>query len=136
MTVKDMWQAAETEFNRLTGKSLQTGPTKSFEDVLAEIDSRSKPPGADATDADGHWDKEKLKSAGLKVLKCLKMLVGAATQLSSLVRRPTSSPALVKLRVCYMPADANRCKATSSVRSSGEHVCQRLDHDPGHSSGA
>lgn len=86
LSVKEIWAAAEVEFTRLTGKTMQNGPTKSFEDVRVEIESRGKPPGGDvALLTKDKWDKEKFKNAGLKVLKCLKVLVGAATQLSGMV---------------------------------------------------
>lgn len=88
LSVKEIWAAAGAEFFRLTGKSLENGPIKSFDDVQVEIESRNNPPSGDTPAADDMWDKEKFKSAGLKVLKCLKMLVGAATQLSSIVGCP------------------------------------------------
>jgi len=86
LTIKEIWASAEAEFVRLTGKTLQNGTIKTLEDVRAEIESRTSPPSGDAPAADDKWDKEKFKNAGLKVLKCLKMLVGAATQLSDIVR--------------------------------------------------
>lgn len=131
MTVKEMWLDAEAEFTRLTGKHLQNGPTKSLEDVQAAIELRSKP-GADAPVADGEVDNKKLKDAGLKVLKCLKMLVGAATQLSSLVRCFGFARSQAVRRVSV---DADRCAAAYPIRSSSEHMRQRLDHGSGYPTG-
>lgn len=85
VSIKDLWADAEAEFQKLTGKYLRNGPLKSFEDVQASIESRNRITygGEAGTGKEDKWDKEKFKDAGLKVLKCLKMLVGAATQLSS-----------------------------------------------------
>ncbi|KAK7994744.1 Nacht and tpr domain containing protein [Apiospora arundinis] len=106
LKVKEIWTAADAEFFKLTGKSLQNGPIKSFEDVRVEIESRSKPPSGDTPSAtEDRWDKEKFKSAGLKVLKCLKMLVGAATQLSEFLPIPSGPVATMCANALTMVLD-------------------------------
>jgi hypothetical protein len=97
--MKEMWAAAAREFESICGESLQRGEVKSLDDVLRKIESSSK--ASSSTDAGpDKWDKA--KSVGLKSLKYLKMLVGAASQASSFVswtipcselavRPPTSS---------------------------------------------
>ncbi|KAK6836019.1 hypothetical protein PG987_006514 [Apiospora arundinis] len=106
ITVKEIWAAAEAEFIRLTGKPLQNGPIKSFEDVRIEIESRSRSPSSDTPSAaDDRWNKEKFKTAGLKVLKCLKMLVGAATQLSQFLPIPSGPVATMCVNALTMVLD-------------------------------
>ncbi|KAK8012254.1 nacht and tpr domain containing protein [Apiospora marii] len=96
-----MTDAKEEE---LTGKSLD-GPIRSLEDVQAEIESRSQLSSGDAPVADEKWDKEKFKGAGLKVLQCLKMLVGAATQLSGMLPIPSGPVANMCANALIMAMD-------------------------------
>jgi len=88
-TISSMWGDAKVKFKELTGKSLDQGRMQSFEDVEKEIESRQKPVyPQDNAPTDG-WHRAKI--AGLKVLRGLKLLVGFATQVSSLVFSSTSS---------------------------------------------
>lgn len=81
MSMKEMWAEAAKSFESICGESLQRGEVRSFEDVRAKIESRSKP-GVDDEPGD-RW--EKAKSVGLESLKYLKLLVGAACQASEFV---------------------------------------------------
>ena len=88
-TISSMWDDAKMKFKELTGKSLDQGRIQSFENVEKEIESRQKPVyPKDNAPTDG-WHRAKI--AGLKVLRGLKLLVGLATQVSSLVFLSTSS---------------------------------------------
>ncbi|KAK7952887.1 hypothetical protein PG996_013768 [Apiospora saccharicola] len=87
--IRVIWAAAAEEFTRLTKRSLDNGAIDSFDALQREIESRSMPPSGDASADAGKWDKERFKSAGFRVLKCLKILLGAATQLSDTLPVPS-----------------------------------------------
>lgn len=83
ISMKEIWDAAAKEFERICGESLQKGEVKSFDDVQKKIKSTGQVSNsADAEQID-KW--EKAKSVGLLSLKYLKLLVGAASQASSFV---------------------------------------------------
>ncbi|KAH8880886.1 hypothetical protein GQ53DRAFT_736167 [Thozetella sp. PMI_491] len=92
-TISEMWADAQVEFERLSRKPLDRGPLKSFEDVQAEIELRGDPGYSDDNKKDG-WDRT--KSVGLKVLHCLKLLAGVATQVSAEVCLP-----LYTAEICF-----------------------------------
>lgn len=80
--MKEMWDAAAKAFEEICGESLQRGDIKGFNDVQMKIEAINKASFGPAEEAD-KWNKA--KSVGLKSLKFLKMLVGAASQASSIV---------------------------------------------------
>lgn len=82
-SMKEMWAAAGKAFESICGESLKNGEVKSFDDVQKKIETSSKAFfGTDAGPKD-HW--ELATTVGLESLKYLKVLVGAASQASSLV---------------------------------------------------
>ena len=83
LSMERMWDEAAKEFERICGESLQRGEVKSFNDVQAMIEKNVKPSYGEGPSS--KW--EKAKSVGLSSLKFMKMLVGAATQASALVRQ-------------------------------------------------
>ncbi|KAK8036073.1 hypothetical protein PG993_008687, partial [Apiospora rasikravindrae] len=104
--VKGIWEAAEAKFKDLTGKSLQSGPIKTFDALRLEIEARSRPSsGDDESAVDGKWDKAKFKSAGLEVLKWVKILVGAAVQASAVLPIPSGPVANMCAKALIMALD-------------------------------
>ncbi|KAJ7619345.1 hypothetical protein FB45DRAFT_930509, partial [Roridomyces roridus] len=81
--MKEMWETAAKEFEKICGESLTRGEMKSFEDVQKRIEKASYGPDAGPEDK---WDKA--KNVGLQSLKYLKMLVGAVSQVSSFTPIP------------------------------------------------
>lgn len=83
--MKELWDNAAVEFKKICGESLQRGDVKTFDDILRKIEDGGKAPyGEDE-------EENKLKSVGLKTLKLLKMLVGTASQASTVVSCIASS---------------------------------------------
>lgn len=82
MSMKDLWDKAAVAFERICGESLQRGDVKTFDDVRRKIEEGTKA-SYDTDEGEDKW--EKAKSVGLKSLKFMKMLVGAASQASGVV---------------------------------------------------
>jgi len=82
--MEEIWVEAARAFEEICGESLQRGDVKGFDDVRKKIEGASKPSFGNDAEQEGKW--EKAKSAGLASLKYLKLLVGAASHASSLVR--------------------------------------------------
>ncbi|KAJ7619351.1 hypothetical protein FB45DRAFT_156779 [Roridomyces roridus] len=81
--LKEMWEMAAKEFEKICGESLTRGEIKGFEDVQKRIEKASYEPDAEPEDK---WDKA--KNVGLKSLTYLKLLVGAVSQVSSFTPIP------------------------------------------------
>jgi hypothetical protein len=80
-SMEEMWAEAAKAFENICGKSLLKGNVVNFDDVQRKIESINK-----AMYSEEPADKwEKAKNVGLKSLKYLKMLVGAASQATSFV---------------------------------------------------
>ncbi|KAI1089944.1 hypothetical protein F5B19DRAFT_351940 [Rostrohypoxylon terebratum] len=99
ISMKEMWDAAAKAFEEICGESLQRGDIRGFQDVQMKIEAINKASFAPAEDAD-KWDKA--KSIGLKSLKFLKMLVGAASQASSLIPIPSSAASIASSALCFV----------------------------------
>jgi len=81
--MEEMWAEAAKAFEKICGESLQQGDVRGFDDVQKKIEAAGEASyGLDAGPED-KW--EKAKSVGLKSLKYLKLLVGAASQASMFV---------------------------------------------------
>ncbi|KAI0139513.1 hypothetical protein F4776DRAFT_592485 [Hypoxylon sp. NC0597] len=97
--MKEMWADAAKAFEDICGESLQRGDVKGFDDVQRKIEGVSKASYEDA----GQEDKwEKAKSVGLKSLKYLKLLVGAASQVSSFIPIPASAANITSSALCLV----------------------------------
>lgn len=83
VSVKELWAEAAKAFEEICGESLQRGDVKGFDDVQKKIESAGKASYGIDAEEEGKWEKAKI--VGLKSLKYLKMLVGAASQASSFV---------------------------------------------------
>lgn len=81
--MREIWAEAAKAFEIICGQSLQNGDVKSFDDVQRKIESSSKASHGLDTGPEDTWDTA--KSVGLQSLKYLKMLIGAASQVSSFV---------------------------------------------------
>lgn len=82
--MKELWDEAAKEFENICGVSLQTGNIRSFEDLQRKVENTNN---TSSRLEDGEKAKrDKAKSVGLTSLKCLKLLVGFASQASSVVR--------------------------------------------------
>ncbi|KAI1138512.1 hypothetical protein F5Y05DRAFT_42402 [Hypoxylon sp. FL0543] len=100
VSMKETWAAAAKAFEDICGESLQRGDVKGFEDVQRKIEAVSQ--ASYGTDA-GQEDKwEKAKSVGLKSLKYLKLLVGAASQASSFIPIPASAANIASSALCLV----------------------------------
>ncbi|KAJ7678121.1 hypothetical protein DFH06DRAFT_1291418 [Mycena polygramma] len=86
--MKEMWEDAAKAFESICGQSLQKGEVKNFDELQKKIESSSD---LKATDEEKEDTQEKSKKLGLKLLKYLKVLVGVATEASSLVPFPGSA---------------------------------------------
>ncbi|KAJ7256871.1 hypothetical protein B0H12DRAFT_1284136 [Mycena haematopus] len=85
-SVKELWEEAAKDFERICGQSLQKGEVKNFDDLQRKIESAGH---LKATVDEGKEGKqEKAKRLGLKLLTYLKLLVEVATQGSSLIPIP------------------------------------------------
>ncbi|KAJ5159615.1 uncharacterized protein N7482_006619 [Penicillium canariense] len=78
-SISDIWESARREFERLTGKQLQPTSAASLQGIRDTI-------AASRTSKDP--DTEKAKAAGLRIVKCLQLLGGVASQAASLVFPP------------------------------------------------
>lgn len=85
MSLDEIWTEAAKKFHEICGESLLKGDVKSFDDVRKKIEEVNKQPYGGDVDHEEKWDKA--KSVGLKSLKYMKMLLGAAAQASTFVRR-------------------------------------------------
>lgn len=99
MSMKEMWDAAAKAFEEICGESLQRGDIKGFNDVQMKIEAINKASFGPAEEAD-KWNKA--KSVGLKSLKFLKMLVGAASQASSIIPIPSSAANIASSALCFV----------------------------------
>ncbi|XDG03489.1 hypothetical protein ABKA04_003104 [Annulohypoxylon sp. FPYF3050] len=99
MSMKEMWDAAAKAFEDICGESLQRGDIKGFNDVQMKIEAINKASFGPAEEAD-KWNKA--KSVGLKSLKFLKMLVGAASQASSIIPIPSSAANIASSALCFV----------------------------------
>ncbi|KAF7296015.1 putative neutral amino acid permease protein [Mycena kentingensis (nom. inval.)] len=84
ISVPELWQDAAQAFEKICGKSLQRGELKTFDDVQKKIEAISKTTFEEEPKEVG----EKAKNAGLKLLKYLKMFVGAASQAAEFTPLP------------------------------------------------
>ncbi|KAI1376576.1 hypothetical protein F4677DRAFT_418942 [Hypoxylon crocopeplum] len=99
-SMKEIWAAAAKAFEDICGESLQRGDVKGFDDVQRKIEGVGKATyGIDAGQED-KWDKA--KSVGLKSLKYLKLLVGAASQASSFIPIPASAANIASSALCIV----------------------------------
>ncbi|KAI1779641.1 hypothetical protein F4818DRAFT_400079 [Hypoxylon cercidicola] len=99
VSVKELWAEAAKAFEEICGESLQRGDVKGFDDVQKKIEDASKASyGIDAEE--DKW--EKAKNVGLKSLKYLKMLVGAASQASSFIPIPSSAANIASAALCFV----------------------------------
>lgn len=79
-SIAGIWEIARREFERLTGKQLQPTSAASLQHIRDTIEASrsSKDPNV-----------EKAKQAGLRIVKCIQLLGGVASQAASLVRLPS-----------------------------------------------
>ncbi|ROV93591.1 hypothetical protein VMCG_08093 [Cytospora schulzeri] len=99
MSINKMWAEAAKEFESICGESLQRGELKTFDDVQKKIEGKSKSSGS-IDEGEDRWDKA--KSVGLKSLKYLKMLVGAASQASGIIPIPASATNMASSALCFV----------------------------------
>ena len=86
-----IWHDAAKSFEKICGKSLLTrGDVKSFDDVEKIIQNINQGKRVDSPEQKGDWDE--VKRVGLTSLKWLKVIVGLASQASSLVCCTVHSP--------------------------------------------
>ncbi|KAI1411841.1 hypothetical protein F5Y13DRAFT_200538 [Hypoxylon sp. FL1857] len=97
-SMEEMWAAAAKAFTEICGESLQRGDVKGFDDVQRKIESVSK--ASYDVGQEDKWDKA--KTVGLKSLKYLKMLVGAASQASSFIPIPASAANIASSALCLV----------------------------------
>lgn len=73
----EVWEVAQREFERLTGKQLQPTSAAALQSIRDQIEAgrSSKDPNV-----------QKAKDAGLRIIKCIQLLGGVASQAASLVR--------------------------------------------------
>ncbi|KAL7794357.1 hypothetical protein V8C37DRAFT_415219 [Trichoderma ceciliae] len=98
-SMKEMWDAAAKDFEKICGESLQKGQVKSFDDVQERIESASQASSGVDEEQDS-W--EKAKSVGLQSLKYLKMLVGAASQAASFIPIPAAAANMTGSALCFV----------------------------------
>jgi hypothetical protein len=77
-SVTEVWEIARREFERLTGKQLQPTSAAALQGIRDQIEA-----GRSSKDP----DVQKAKQAGLRIIKCIQLLGGVASQAASLVRR-------------------------------------------------
>lgn len=82
-SMDELWIEATAAFEIICGESLQRGQVKSFEDVQAKIESGTYGSLQYVAEPQDKWDRA--KSFGLQSLRCLKMLVGAASLATTFV---------------------------------------------------
>lgn len=99
-SVKELWAEAARAFEEICGESLQRGDVKGFDDVQKKIEGVSKVSYGIDAEPEAKW--EKAKSVGLKSLKYLKMLVGAATQASEFIPIPSSAANIASAALCFV----------------------------------
>ncbi|KAI0835757.1 hypothetical protein F5Y06DRAFT_118345 [Hypoxylon sp. FL0890] len=99
-SMNEMWAAAAKAFEDICGESLQRGDVKGFDDVQKKIEAVSKASYGIDAGQENKWDKA--KSVGLKSLKYLKMLVGAASQASSFIPIPASAANIASSALCLV----------------------------------
>ncbi|PTB65626.1 hypothetical protein BBK36DRAFT_1202259 [Trichoderma citrinoviride] len=100
VSLEQIWDAAAMEFETICGESLQKGEVKSLDDVQVKIQSVNQ--GLQDADKEQNAKWEKAKSVGLESLKYLRMLVGAASQASSLVRQHLGAANLTSSALCFV----------------------------------
>ncbi|TPX15880.1 uncharacterized protein E0L32_000214 [Thyridium curvatum] len=86
-SMKEVWAEAAKAFETICGESLQKGEVKTFDDVQKRIESSGK--ATFESEPQDKWDTA--KGLGLKSLKYLKMLVGAASQASQFIPIPAEA---------------------------------------------
>ncbi|KAI1767301.1 hypothetical protein GGR53DRAFT_463602 [Hypoxylon sp. FL1150] len=100
VSMKELWAGAAKAFEEICGESLQKGEVKGFDDVQKKIESISKASYGNSAEPADKW--EKAKSVGLKSLKYLKMLVGAASQASEFIPIPSSAANIASSALCFV----------------------------------
>ncbi|KAI0593663.1 hypothetical protein F4775DRAFT_577003 [Biscogniauxia sp. FL1348] len=96
-----MWAAAANAFERICGESLHKGEVKSFDDVERKIESSGRVFFGNDTGPEDNWSTM-AKHVGLRSLKYLKMLVGAASQASSLIPIPAAAANITGTALCFV----------------------------------
>ncbi|RFU74301.1 hypothetical protein TARUN_7928 [Trichoderma arundinaceum] len=100
VSMKEIWDAAAKDFERICGQSLQRGDVRSFDDVQKKIKSTNQLSFGANDEQDDKW--EKAKSVGLQSLKYLKMLVGAASQAASFIPVPEAAANITGSALCFV----------------------------------
>jgi hypothetical protein len=97
-TMEELWADAAKKFEEICGQSLQKGDVKGFDDVQKRIESAGMAATKQEDEKTKKW--EKAKNVGLVSLRLLKLLVGAASQASSVV----SLLSITLLETCSGPS--------------------------------
>ncbi|KAL6863653.1 hypothetical protein J3F83DRAFT_745169 [Trichoderma novae-zelandiae] len=100
ISIRQIWDAAATDFESICGESLHKGEVKSFDDVQNKIKNTNQ--GSKDADEEQNAKWEKAKSAGLESLKYLKMLVGAASQASTFIPIPEAAANITGSALCFV----------------------------------
>ncbi|KAK4445818.1 hypothetical protein QBC34DRAFT_332627 [Podospora aff. communis PSN243] len=99
-TMEELWADAAKKFEEICGQSLQKGDVKGFDDVQKRIESAGMAATKPEDEKAKKW--EKAKSVGLVSLRLLKMLVGAASQASSVIPIPGSVATVTSTALCFV----------------------------------
>ncbi|KAI1205040.1 uncharacterized protein F4807DRAFT_444317 [Annulohypoxylon truncatum] len=100
-SMKEIWDEAAKAFKEICGESLQRGDITGFHDVQMKIEGISKVSyGVDDAEQRDKWDKA--KSVGLDSLQYLKLLVGVASQASSVIPIPASAANIASSALCFV----------------------------------
>jgi len=83
--LRRMWQDAENEFSQMTRKNLRADPEKRLEDVLQELERKYQPETSEERST-----KAKVGDTIGKVLSCVQLLGGLASQGASIVFGPAT----------------------------------------------
>lgn len=90
LELREMWNEAEIEFNRLTRRNLRTDREKKLEDVIDEFERKYQPPPPEPGKRSSTERKQKIQGTILKVLQCVQLLGGLAAQGASIVFGPAT----------------------------------------------
>ncbi|KAL1610747.1 hypothetical protein SLS60_002417 [Paraconiothyrium brasiliense] len=99
-SMETIWAKAQAAFEAICGESLKKGEVKSFKDVQSKIETTCDMALVDDPKPEDKWDVA--KSAGLKSLQYMKILVGFASQASSLIPMPAAAASLTSTALCFV----------------------------------
>ncbi|KAK0619086.1 hypothetical protein B0T14DRAFT_554464 [Immersiella caudata] len=99
-TMEELWADAAKKFEDISGQSLLRGDVKGFDDVQKRIETAGQAATLPEDEKAKKW--EKAKNVGLVSLRLLKMLVGAASQASSVIPIPGSVATVTSTALCFV----------------------------------